>query len=98
MQKIKSWIFLTLLCLYFIKALIRPAGYEDAVILLVLGSIVSFYEFKSSDSKLSIMEKQINKLTEDIDLKNKDIDSIKNALASMKLAQGMRGIGQASGR
>lgn len=93
MQKTKSWIFLSLLCLYFIKALIRPSGYEDAAILLILGSIVSFFEFKSSDSKLIIMEKQITKLQEDIELRNKDVDSIKSAMASMKMAQGMRGIG-----
>lgn len=93
MQKTKSSIFLALLCLYFLKVLIRPTGYEDAVILLVLGCIVSFFEFKSSDSKLAIMEKQINKITEDLELRNKDVDSVKSAMASMKLAQGMRGIG-----
>jgi hypothetical protein len=92
MQKAKSSIFLTLLCLYFIKVLIRPNGYEDAIILLVLGSIVSFFEFKSSDSKLTIIEKQIAKLTEDIEIKNKDVNDIKSAMASMKLSQGMRGI------
>lgn len=98
MQKTKSSIFLSLLCLYFIKTLIRPSGYEDAVILLVLGSILSFFEFKSSDSKLVVLEKQITKLAEDIESKNKDVDSIKNAMASMKLAQGMRGLGTANGR
>lgn len=98
MQKSKSLIFMALLCLYFLKVLIRPSGYEDAVILLVLGSIVSFFEFKSSDSKLVIIEKQMVKLSEDIELRNKEVDSLKSAVASMKLAQGMRGLGSASGR
>lgn len=98
MQKLKSVIFMALLCLYFGKVLIRPSGYEDAVILLVLGSIFTFFEFKANDSKLIAIEKQLAKLTEDVDLKNKDVDSIKSAVASMKLAQGMRGIGAAGGR
>jgi hypothetical protein len=93
MQKTKSTIFLALLCLYFIKVLVRSSGYEDAVILLVLGSIVSFFEFKTSDSKLVAIEKQLAKLTEDIEIKNKDVDAVKSAMASMKMAQGMRGIG-----
>lgn len=92
MQKVKSWLFLGLLSLYFIKVIIHPSGYEDAAILLILGSIASFYEFKSSDSKLTIIEQQISKLREDIDLKNTDLDAVKSAMASMKLAQGMRGL------
>jgi len=93
MEKVKNSILLALLCLYFIKALIHPSGYEDAAILLILGSLVSFFEFKSSDTKLSLIEKQMIKLSEDIEMRNKEVDSLKSAVASMKLAQGMRGLG-----
>lgn len=98
MLKIKNLIPLSLFCLYFFKTLIKSNGYEDAGILLILGSIASFYEFKSEDTKISTIEKQIAKLEQDIELKNKDVDSIKNAMASMKLAQGMRGLGSVNGR
>jgi hypothetical protein len=98
MLKLKSALPLALFCLYFIKTLIRPAGYEDAVILLVLGSIAAFYEFKSSETKITNLENQMTKLGETIELRNKEVDSIKSAVASMKLAQGMRGLGTASGR
>jgi len=92
MEKVKNSVLLALLCLYFLKALVRPSGYEDAAILLVLGSILAFFEFKTSNSKIQIIEKQLSKLTEEIDSRNKDLDSVKNAMASMKLASGMRGI------
>jgi hypothetical protein len=98
MLKLKSALPLALFCLYFIKTLIRPSGYEDAVILTVLGSIAAFYEFKSSEVKIINLEKQMTKLNEDLELRNKEIDSIKSAVASMKLAQGMRGLGAAGGR
>lgn len=71
----------------------QPSGYQDAAILLILGGLVSFFEFKSSDTKLSLIEKQMVKLSEDIEMRNKEVDSLKSAVASMKLAQGMRGLG-----
>lgn len=98
MNKLKNILPLVLFCLYFIKTLVHPTGYEDAVILTVLGSIAAFYEYKSSDIKLTNLEKNMTKLSEDIELRNKEVDSLKSAVASMKLAQGMRGLGTANGR
>ena len=90
MDKVK-YIPLALFVLFSGKALFFGAGsYESAAVLLILGVIAGFYEFKSQDAL-------IRKLQERIDAQDaanvqigKDLESVKNHLSTLKLSNQFR--------
>lgn len=85
MEKLK-YIPLGLFSVYFLKISLQTATLSDAAILLILGSIAAFYEFKSNDKKLLELESQISEIQKTTDLKLKDLDGVKSQVASIKLA------------
>lgn len=86
----KKSIPLVAFCLYFLKISILPSGYTEASILLILGSLAAFFEFKSNDKLVQALEDKLNQQQKELDLKSKDIESIKSHIASMKLSSSLR--------
>lgn len=80
--------------LYFLKICLQPVTLTDAAVLLILGSIASFYEFKSAGNKMIGLEARLTAQEKEFsDLKafySKDIDSVKSHIASIKLSTGYR--------
>lgn len=93
MQNAKKLIPLTTFCLYFLKIIILSPNYTDAGVLLILGVLSAFFEFKSNDGKIQELENKFNKHQREIEDKNKEIESIKTYLNSIKLSQTMRPLG-----
>lgn len=93
MDRLKRFIPLTAFCLYFGKVFFMPVTYTETVILLILAVSSCYFEFKNSDQQMHTLNKkleEIQKLTED---RNKDIDHLKSAVASVKLSNGIRQVG-----
>lgn len=93
MNKVHRFIPLLAFCLYFGKSLTQQAGYPEAIMLLILGSIAAFYEYKNTDSKLVELEEKLNKLNQDNLEQNKEIENLKGSVSAVKLSTGMRGLG-----
>jgi peptidoglycan hydrolase CwlO-like protein len=81
---------LVVFCLYLVKSAILPATFVEAAILLVLGTMACYFEYKSNDAKLSELEGNVKQVQTNLDIKSKELESLKSAVASMKLATGMR--------
>lgn len=80
--------------LYFLKVSLQPVTLTEAAILLILGSIAAFYEFKSADKKLANLEQRLIDQEKEFkalkEFYSKDIDSVKSHIASIKLSTGYR--------
>jgi peptidoglycan hydrolase CwlO-like protein len=89
---------LTVFCLYLIKCAILPASFVEAAILTVLGTMACYFEYKSNDAKLQELENNVKQVQTNLDIKAKELEALKSAVASMKLATGMRTLGNAQPR
>ena len=74
---------LSLFVLYSAKLLILGGSYVDAPLLLILGTVAAFYEFKSQDKKLAEMEQKLER----INLLEKDHENLKTHVSGLKLGQ-----------
>lgn len=90
---IKKNIPLAVFCLYFLKISFISANYTEAAILLILGSIAAIYEFKNHDRKFHELEEKLALQQKQLDDRAKELESVKNAVASIKLSSGMRSMG-----
>lgn len=91
MTDIKKYTPLTIFCVYFAKIAIQPSSsYPEALILLILGSIAGYFEYKHQSGRMESMEQQINQINKDMQEKLRDIEALKSSMASLKLQNGMR--------
>jgi hypothetical protein len=58
----------------------------EAAILLILGSVAAFYEYKSTNKKIDELEAIVAKHQELIENKFKELDGVKTQVASIKLS------------
>lgn len=72
--------------LYFIKVCLQPVTLTEAAILLILGVVASFYEFKSNDNKIQELEALVQNHQKLIEDKFKELDGVKNQVAGIKLS------------
>lgn len=89
-------ILVPLVCLFAAKVVILGVHYPEALALLIFAAFVlvkQHYDTHKSvnEYKKALEETKTSNLKEVEDLK-KDIDMIKTSIASVKLANGMRGI------
>jgi peptidoglycan hydrolase CwlO-like protein len=75
---------------YFVKSLILQPTLVEAAILLILGGVAGFFEYKSNDKKILDLNERLNNQQKSLDEKQKEIDSIKNSIMGIKLSGGMR--------
>lgn len=92
MDIIKKLIPLTAFCLYFGKIAIIPASSADAIIMLVIASLIAFQEYFSNNTRIQKLEENIEKGHKETAEKLKDIEALKSNIASIKIASGMRTI------
>lgn len=91
MDKFRRFLPLATFSIYFAKITLQPStSYPEALILLILGSIAAYFEYKHQSGRMESMEKQITEMNKDLQEKLKDIDAIKSSMASLKLQNGMR--------
>ena len=89
MLKLKN-LPLAIFCLYFSKVYLQTISYPEVGILLVLAGLSAFYQYKSNDKALSLLQDQLNKQQIQLDHKEKELEIIKSTIASLKLTSGMR--------
>lgn len=89
MREIKH-IPLILFSIAVLKIIYTGASFSDAAMLLVLGAVAAFFEYKSSDAKIEALKKVQEKQAEVALAQAKALDEIRSSMSSMKLAQGVR--------
>lgn len=89
----KKLVPLVAFCLYFLKVTILPSSYAEAAILLILGAVAAFYEFKGNDQKLNDLQNKLNKMNEDLEKQTKEVEALKSFATSVKLSQSIRPTG-----
>ena len=94
----RKYLPLAAFCIYFAKVTILPSSYPEAVILLILGSVAAYFEYKSNDKKIAALEEQFKAQQKDLEDKAKDIEHLKSSITSMKLSAGMRPLGNTGSR
>lgn len=77
---------LVLFCLYFIKVMFFPVSYAEVGILLILGAVSSYFEFKNQDKRLEEMKSHLDQAIKSFESKTKEIEEMKNAFNAMKLS------------
>lgn len=81
---------LGIFCLYFIKVCLQPVTLTEAAILMILGTVAAFYEFKSTDKKIQELEETVKKHQEMIEFRFKDLDGVKSQVAGIKLSNSFK--------
>lgn len=77
MSEVKKVSLLLLLVSYFAKSLIYSNGLSDAAVLLVLGAIYCFCEYKTSDKQLKLVQNQLLEQEKQVKILQDKVDSIK---------------------
>lgn len=80
MLKYRTHILLSLFSLAFGKSLAQSPSFQDAAVILILGAVFAFLEFKSSEKRIVEFEAVLNKQRE-------DIDDLKEKVSSIKIVQ-----------
>jgi peptidoglycan hydrolase CwlO-like protein len=88
----KKNIPLLLFCIFLTKSALQPITFAESSVLLVLAAMSCYFEFKSNDSKVSQLEKNIVSIQNNLDARGKELDTLKSSVASVKLASGIRGM------
>ena len=73
--------------LFCSKLMIFKGNWEDVGILITLGCISAFYEFKSNDKKISQLENKIDTYKTEYNEKLKQLEDLKTHVAGLKLSQ-----------
>jgi len=77
---------------YFIKVMGTQPTLTDAAMLLIVGGIASFYEFKSNTKQIDELNTRLTAQQAFLDVASKDIEFLKSNVAGIKLTNGMRQI------
>ncbi len=85
-----KYIPLALFMAFFVKILLlKDASMVDASLLLILAGIAGFYEFKSNDKKLQILENKIDEITKkhqaSLDQHSKELKEFNTYVSSLKI-------------
>lgn len=86
MEYIK-YVPLILFSAFAIKALVVGATLIDAPILLVLGAIAAFYEYKAQEKKISLLQKRCDTIDTYLTTLTKNDEEIKTYISGLKLGQ-----------
>lgn len=89
MDKIKH-IPLFLFAVASLKLLILGADWPMAAVLLVLGGIAAFWEYKSQEKKFKDLEEILKKQNEVQIAQARVLDELRSNMSAVKIASGMR--------
>ncbi len=70
---------------FFLKCLIFPFSYPEAVVLAALGAIACYFEYKNNDAKLVALETKLNDAVKSFHDKEDEIKKIRDTVNSLKL-------------
>jgi hypothetical protein len=90
MQKYRKSIPLMAFCLYFLKVSLLPTGPVEASILLILGSVAAYFEYKSNDQKIKDLESKLDLYIKDSAQKFVELEGVKSQVAGIKMATGYK--------
>jgi hypothetical protein len=90
MLKFAQYAPLGLLCAYVTKVMILGASLSDGLVVAVIAGLTAFMLHKTEQKKFEALETQIKALSDEMAIKNKDIDAIKNHVTGLKLGQQIR--------
>lgn len=72
------------------KGLVLGFGLVDAPILLILGSMAAFYEFKVNDVKIKVMQARCDTVDKHLTTLYKEVESLKSYNTGIKVGNQMR--------
>lgn len=73
-----------------LKGLVLGFGWVDAPILVILGAIAAFYEFKSSEKKVKLLQARCDAVDIHLTTLYKELDVVKTHFSGLKVAAQMR--------
>lgn len=89
MEKLKQ-VPLVLLCLFGFKALVISPSVTDICALVAMACLAAIFEYKANDSKYKKLEERFNTVAHDVSEAKKLMDSLRDNVSSVKLAQNYR--------
>jgi hypothetical protein len=81
---------LALFSIYSTKLILLGSTLESSISLLVIGGLTAFYEYKSQDKKLRILQKEFKDLKEFQDIKAKEVDELRSHILGLKFANQLK--------
>jgi len=81
---------LILFGIFVMKCLFTGATLSDAAIMAVLGAVAAFYEYKSQEQAIKLMEEIQRKQAETTLALAKELAELKSSVSTIKIGQGMR--------
>lgn len=71
--------------LYFLKVIILPISYPEAVVLAVLGLTACYFQFKNTDEKIKDLENQFGLAMKRFDEEMQQITKLRDTVNGLKL-------------
>lgn len=81
---------LVLFCAYLAKLIALGASFSDGLSLAVIAGFSAFLMFMPEQKRFEEMENKIKHFEETMELKNKEIEQIKNYTVGLKLGQNLK--------
>lgn len=81
---------LILFSISVLKTIIMGSSYQEALVLLVLGAVAGFYEYKSQDAAIQEMKELQEKQAQATLALAKTLDELRSGMNALKLSQGMK--------
>lgn len=85
-----KYVPMALLLLFSLKALCFGITWELAPVLLILGSVVCLFEFKTDKVELKQLNEKIEENKKTINTLNEKMNELTTAISTIKLASGFR--------
>lgn len=80
MLKYRNAFLLALFSAGFLRTFFRPASLVDASILLIVGAVFAYIEYKNQDKRVSALEEKLNK-------QNAEVMDLKDKVSSLRVIQ-----------
>lgn len=90
MEKIARFLPLGLLSLLSLKLIVLGASISDSLTLLILALTSAYYEFKTENKRILVIERRLATHEVEKQQRNDEIESLKGLLGGIKLGQQMK--------
>lgn len=92
MKNIERYLLISLFSGYVIKVLATSASISDAAIVLFLAASYFLYNSQIQNKEISQLKQELTTTSEQIKKLQKDSEDMRNAVAGVKITQGLRNI------
>lgn len=90
MKNLDRYCFMLLLTSYVGKLLILGANLPDALVVGILAGVNYFYHSQIQNKRIDKLEAELRMYAEEIPLMKKNLEDTRNAVAGIKLSQGLQ--------